>query len=52
MVGHGNAWEYEKYVHDPSYFSLQKGAQTLKAGLWSLSKDQTVAPWELRKKQK
>jgi micrococcal nuclease len=52
MVEHGNAWAYEKYVHDPSYFALQKSAQTSKAGLWSLSEDQTVAPWEWRKKQK
>ena len=52
MVEHGNAWAYEKYVRDQNYFALQKSAQTSKAGLWSLSEDQTVAPWEWRKKQK
>ena len=52
MVENGNAWAYEKYVHDANYFTLQKSAQTSKAGLWSLSEDQTVAPWEWRKKKK
>ena len=52
MVEHGNAWAYEKYVHDQIYFTLQKSAQTRKVGLWSLSEDQTVAPWVWRKNQK
>jgi micrococcal nuclease len=51
MVEQGNAWAYKKYVHDQNYFTLQKSAQTRKVGLWSLSEDQTVAPWEWRKKQ-
>jgi len=52
MVEHGNAWAYGKYVRDQHYFDLQKSAQTHKVGLWSLSEDQTIAPWVWRKKQK
>jgi endonuclease YncB( thermonuclease family) len=52
MVEHGNAWAYEKYVHDQNYFALQKNAQTRKVGLWSLSEDQKVAPWVWRKMEK
>lgn len=52
MVENGNAWAYKKYVHDQNYFALQKSAQTRKIGLWSLSEEQTIAPWEWRKKQK
>lgn len=52
MVETGNAWAYEKYVHDRNYFALQKSAQIRKVGLWSLTEEQTVAPWEWRRKQK
>jgi micrococcal nuclease len=49
MVENGNAWAYTQYVRDSSYFELQKNAKSKQLGLWSLSQDQIVAPWEWRK---
>ena len=52
MVEHGNAWAYTQYVRDQNYFVLQKSAESMQLGLWSLSEDQIMAPWEWRKKTK
>jgi endonuclease YncB( thermonuclease family) len=52
MVENGNAWAYTQYVRDQNYFELQKSAKSKQLGLWSLSKDQTIAPWEWRKNKK
>lgn len=52
MVENGNAWAYTQYVRDQRYFQLQKNAKSKQLGLWSLSQDQTIAPWEWRKNKK
>jgi micrococcal nuclease len=52
MVENGNAWAYTQYVRDQSYFQLQKNAKSKQLGLWSLSQEQTIAPWEWRKNKK
>lgn len=52
MVESGNAWAYTQYVRDKSYFTLQDKAKSLRVGLWSLSEDKIMAPWEWRKKKK
>jgi endonuclease YncB( thermonuclease family) len=52
MVEHGNAWAYTQYVRDKNYFVLQKNAESNQFGLWSLSRDQIMPPWEWRKKKK
>ncbi|EIK44808.1 putative micrococcal nuclease [Cellvibrio sp. BR] len=52
MVENGNAWAYTEYVRDQNYFELQERAKSKQLGLWSLSKEQTMAPWEWRKNKK
>lgn len=52
MVQNGDAWAYTKYVTDQEYFLLQQLAKTQKIGLWSISDDQTIPPWEWRQKSK
>lgn len=52
MVENGNAWAYTQYVRDQNYFELQKSAKSKQLGLWSLNKEQTIAPWEWRKNKK
>lgn len=52
MVENGNAWAYTQYVRDQRYFELQKNAKAKQLGLWSLNQDQTIAPWEWRKKRR
>lgn len=51
MVETGNAWAYTQYVRDQYYFVIQKNAKLNRLGLWSLSQDQIMAPWEWRKKK-
>lgn len=52
MVENGNAWAYTQYVRDQNYFELQEIAKSKQLGLWSLSKGQTIAPWEWRKNKR
>ena len=47
MVKTGNAWVYEKYSSDDSFYSLQNSAKEKRLGLWS--SDKPVKPWEWRK---
>lgn len=49
MVENRNTWAYTQYVRDQRYFELQNNAKYKQLGLWSLSQDQTIAPWEWRK---
>lgn len=52
MVQNGDAWAYTTYVTDQEYFLLQEQSKTQKIGLWSISEDQTIPPWEWRQKSK
>jgi len=48
MVRTGSAWAYRQYLTDRSFLSLEEEARAAKRGLWSMSAQQTVAPWEWR----
>lgn len=52
MVSKGYAWAYTKYLTDQSIKVAETKARTSRLGLWALQKDQTVPPWEWRKKKK
>lgn len=52
MVKNGDAWAYTKYVSDREYFRLQDQAKNSKVGLWTLSSNQAIPPWEWRQKAK
>ena len=48
MVQQGDAWAYRDYLEDPSYCAWEAAARASKRGLWSLSADSPIAPWEWR----
>jgi endonuclease YncB( thermonuclease family) len=48
MVQQGDAWAYRDYLEDPSYCDWEAVARASKRGLWSLSADSPIAPWEWR----
>jgi len=48
MVQQGDAWAYRDYLEDPSYCAWEAVARASKRGLWSLSADSPIAPWEWR----
>jgi endonuclease YncB( thermonuclease family) len=48
MVREGSAWAYRQYLTDRSFLSIEAEARAAKRGLWSLSTQQTVPPWEWR----
>ena len=50
MVETGNAWVYERYSSDESFYNLQISAKEKRLGLWSA--DNPVKPWEWRKLRK
>jgi micrococcal nuclease len=48
MVQQGDAWAYRDYLEDPSYCDWEAVARASNRGLWSLSADSPIAPWEWR----
>ena len=48
MVRNGSAWAYRQYLVDRSLLTLEQEAKTAKRGLWSMSANQIVPPWEWR----
>lgn len=48
MVEEGAAWAYREYLTDDSLIATEARARQSRAGLWSMSDVQTVAPWEWR----
>jgi endonuclease YncB( thermonuclease family) len=48
MVRQGAAWVFVRHVRDPSKFRLERDARSARRGLWSLPRDETVAPWTWR----
>jgi micrococcal nuclease len=48
MVQQGDAWAYRDYLEDPSYCEWEAVARALNRGLWSLSADSPIGPWEWR----
>ena len=53
LVKRGHAWAYRQYMRkeDSALCINEAAARTAKKGLWALSKDQQVAPWEWRRKK-
>ncbi len=54
LVRLGHGWAFRKYMRrqDDAYLcELEHEARIAKRGLWSLSKDQIVAPWEWRRRK-
>lgn len=48
MVEEGAAWAYRDYLTDDTLIATEARARQRRAGLWSMSDAQTVAPWEWR----
>ena len=48
MVEQGDAWAYRQYLTDQTLIATEARARQQGAGLWSMSDQQTVAPWEWR----
>ena len=50
MVKRGVAWVYQKYAKDEKLYTMENEAKAAKRGIWSLSENDQVPPWEWRKK--
>lgn len=48
MVEQGHAWAYRQYLTDETLVATEARARARRVGLWSMSDQQTVAPWEWR----
>jgi endonuclease YncB( thermonuclease family) len=48
MLRTGSAWAYSQYLTDTSLLGIQKQAQIDHRGLWSLSMQDRVPPWDWR----
>jgi endonuclease YncB( thermonuclease family) len=48
MVRTGSAWAYRQYLTDASLLKLEQQARNAKRGLWSMSPDETMPPWDWR----
>ncbi|MEA2824896.1 MAG: hypothetical protein QOF03_1378 [Alphaproteobacteria bacterium] len=48
MLRTGSAWAYGQYLTDTSLLGVQKQAQVAHRGLWSLSMQDRVPPWDWR----
>lgn len=48
MVEQGDAWAYRQYLTDHTLIATEARARQQAVGLWSISDQQTVAPWEWR----
>ena len=49
MVRSGAAWAYRQYLTDASLIQIEQQAKTARRGLWALSPDETMPPWEWRR---
>lgn len=52
LIASGNAWVYRRYAGEASYCVDEHAAREAKRGLWSLPKEQWVAPWEWRQRER
>lgn len=48
MVEQGDAWAYRQYLTDETLIATEARARQQGVGLWSMSDQQTVAPWKWR----
>lgn len=52
MVEQGAAWAYREYLTDQTLIATEARARQGRVGLWSMSDQETVAPWEWRRGQR
>jgi len=52
LVREGHAWAYRQYLSDEEFCHLEEAARVGKTGLWALSPDKQIAPWEWRNLQR
>jgi endonuclease YncB( thermonuclease family) len=54
LVRLGHAWAYRKYMRkaDAALCANEAEARLARRGLWSLPRDERIAPWEYRKRNK
>jgi len=51
MVRDGYAWAYRRYVDDVRYCIYEYDARQARRGLWKAPREQSVAPWEWRRRK-
>jgi endonuclease YncB( thermonuclease family) len=52
LVHDGHVWVNRKYAKDRSLIELEERARATRDGLWSLSAEQLVPPWEFRRQNR
>lgn len=52
MVARGAAWAYRDYVRDQTIMHLEADSRVAGIGLWAMSEDQRLPPWEYRAQQR
>lgn len=48
----GAAWVYRRYADDAAYCAEEQAARDHGRGLWALPREQRIAPWEWRQRQR
>jgi endonuclease YncB( thermonuclease family) len=51
LLESGNAWVYRHYAQDPASCAREQQARRDGHGLWSLPREQWIAPWEWRRRE-
>lgn len=52
MVARGAAWAYVDYARDDTMATLESRARSSGQGLWALTENQRIAPWEYRRQRR
>jgi len=52
LVRRGAAWVYRRYATEAAWCAYEKSARDRGLGLWALPREQQVAPWEWRRRDK
>lgn len=49
LIAAGAAWAFRRYLTDQSLVEVEQRARDQRVGLWSMSAEETVAPWDWRR---
>jgi endonuclease YncB( thermonuclease family) len=52
MIAAGHAWVYRRFTDDPAMIALEDQAKADNRGLWSLSSNEQVPPWQWRNQKR
>lgn len=52
MVREGAAWAYDAYARDGTMAALESQARSSSQGLWALTENQRIAPWDYRRQNR